>query len=71
MILTFKNLDGETVDVVSDTLQLIDRGEKAGVQDTGLEARYHIMVGDGGWCHRLSKSEYDRLHGLLARASCT
>lgn len=67
MIFSFNTFEGETVDVASETIQLIDKGEKHCVHDSGMEARYHILVGDGGWCHRLSKDEYDRLHGIFQR----
>jgi len=65
MILCFRTLEGETVDVFSGTIQLVDKGEGSCVNDRGVEARYHVMVGEHGWCHRLSKEEYDRLHRLF------
>lgn len=68
MILSFKTIDGDTVDVAAETVQLVDRGERAHPDCKGMEARYHVLVGDAGWCHALSKEEYDRLHRRFAKA---
>ena len=68
MHIRFKTIEGKSVDVIGDLIQLIDNGENSETYEEGDRRRYQVMVGEEGWCHLLTKSEYESLKIKLASA---